>query len=71
MSDINICSFCHKHKDHVAKLIVSDSVAICNECVSLCQELLLDIPTSEHSESSHYRNDPRVLKRYLDEYVIG
>lgn len=71
MSDINICSFCHKHKDHVAKLIVSDSVAICNECVSLCQELLLDIPTSDHSESSQYRNDPRVLKKYLDEYIIG
>ena len=26
------CSFCGKHKDAVAKLIVGTEVAICNEC---------------------------------------
>jgi ATP-dependent protease Clp ATPase subunit len=36
------CSFCNKHKDSVQKLIVSDRSAICNECVQLCQDLLLD-----------------------------
>ena len=34
------CSFCGKHKDSVAKLIVGSEVSICNECVDLCQTLL-------------------------------
>jgi len=65
---LQICSFCNKHKDHVQKLIVSDKVAICNECVTLCQDLLKD-----NSESAADRRviDPRELKQYLDQYVIG
>ena len=34
--NLNTCSFCGKHKDAVAKLIVGVDVAICNECVELC-----------------------------------
>jgi len=62
------CSFCGKHKDHVQKLIVSDKVAICNECVALCQDLLADNanPVGHASQI-----DPRELKTYLDQYVIG
>ena len=62
------CSFCGKHKDHVQKLIVSDKVAICNECVALCQDLLTD----NANTAGHDRQiDPRELKAYLDQYVIG
>ena len=65
------CSFCGKEKDAVKKLIVSDQVAICNECVTLCQDLLDDkvdvIPPSAPERSM----DPRALKSYLDQYVIG
>ena len=63
------CSFCGKHKDQVAKLIVGEDVAICNECVDLCQGLLTDDPAVklEHKPSL----DPRDIKRHLDEYVIG
>ena len=38
--NIDTCSFCSKHKDAVAKLIVGEGVAICNECVDLCEHLL-------------------------------
>ena len=38
---IDTCSFCNKHKDNVKNLIVSEHVAICNECVELCQDLLI------------------------------
>jgi ATP-dependent Clp protease ATP-binding subunit ClpX len=65
---LQICSFCGKHKDSVAKLIVSDAVAICNECVSLCQELLVESPIKIPSDDV---NDPRKLKQYLDQYCIG
>ena len=68
-SALDTCSFCGKHKDSVAKLIVSDRVAICNECVSLCQDLLTDeIPKSAQSTSRH---DARDIKTYLDKFIIG
>jgi len=62
------CSFCGKHKDHVQKLIVSDKVAICNECVALCQDLLADNANPDHQGR---QIDPRDLRAYLDQYVIG
>jgi len=37
------CSFCHKDRDKVEKLIASkDDVFICNECVELCCEILAE-----------------------------
>lgn len=71
MPDLQIetCSFCHKHKDSVAKLIVSESAAICNECVDLCQELLVDQPRTDTQPTNH--NDPQDIKTFLDRYVIS
>jgi ATP-dependent Clp protease ATP-binding subunit ClpX len=69
---LDSCAFCGKHKDAVQKLIVSENSAICNECVSLCQELLTDPEASEAHDSVEQRNhDPRQLKTFLDDYVIG
>ena len=34
------CSFCGKSKDSVKKFISGPSVYICNECISLCNEIL-------------------------------
>jgi ATP-dependent Clp protease ATP-binding subunit ClpX len=70
---LHVCSFCHKHKDQVAKLIVSDQVAICNECVSLCQDLLIDeaADKSQIVKSTVTDSDPRKIKQYLDRYVVG
>jgi ATP-dependent Clp protease ATP-binding subunit ClpX len=64
------CSFCGKEKDVVKKLIVSDDVAICNECVTLCQDLLEDQPPAEITDDVE-RMDPMKLKEFLDQYVIG
>jgi len=68
-SSLQICSFCGKHKDAVEKLIVSDKVAICNECVTLCQDLLIDKPIKLKKTTAV--NDPRLLKQFLDQYCIG
>ena len=67
---IDTCSFCLKHKDAVTKLIVGEGVAICNECVDLCQTLLVDqvVPTAGPDSVSL---DPREIKAHLDQYVIG
>jgi len=66
---VEVCSFCTKHKDTVQKLIVSDSVAICNECVQLCQDLLADRPKEPASEAAIL--DAREIKNYIDQWVIG
>jgi ATP-dependent Clp protease ATP-binding subunit ClpX len=65
---IDTCNFCGKHKDAVAKLIVADSVAICNECVELCQTLMVEEPVAA-AESPTL--DPLAIKQHLDQYVIG
>lgn len=38
------CSFCGKASTEVGKLVAGSSVAICNECVGLCGELLAAEP---------------------------
>ena len=63
------CSFCNKHKDDVKKLIVGNEVAICNECVDLCQSLLDDEVKETPKDLTDI--DPQDLKSYLDQYVIG
>lgn len=66
---IDTCSFCGKHKDVVAKLIVGEQVAICNECVELCETLLTDELVIKPSEPIEL--DPILIKEHLDQYVIG
>ena len=36
------CSFCGKDKSAIAKLIAGPGVYICDECVSLCNDILAD-----------------------------
>jgi ATP-dependent Clp protease ATP-binding subunit ClpX len=70
IENLDNCSFCGKHKDQVVKLIVGAEVAICNECVDLCQTLLEDAPVAK-TDKTPSALDPREIKRHLDEYVIG
>lgn len=67
---LEICSFCGKHKDIVNKLIVSDKSSICNECVDLCQSLLVDTALEEISEPKKVY-DPVEIKKFLDQHVVG
>jgi ATP-dependent protease Clp ATPase subunit len=39
------CSFCQKLRNEVLKLIAGPNVSICDECVQLCQEILLEDAT--------------------------
>ena len=66
------CSFCGKEKSVVKKLIVSDSVAICNNCVDLCLSLLKDPAPGDVTATTtdDHKMDPMVLKAYLDQYII-
>ena len=69
---ISHCSFCAKHKDKVGKLVVGHDVAICNECVDLCGNLLKDSTHSNENKSTKLKvPDPQEIKEFLDQYVIG
>jgi len=67
---INHCSFCAKHKDTVGKLVVGHNVAICDDCVELCSTLIKKKKPTKKTEAIDIP-DPKDIKEYLDEYVIG
>ncbi len=65
------CSFCGKSKDSVKKFISGPSVYICNECVSLCNEILAEEEEREAVEAQIPSPTPLEIKDILDQYVIG
>jgi ATP-dependent Clp protease ATP-binding subunit ClpX len=65
------CSFCGKSKDSVKKFISGPSVYICNECISLCNEILAEEEDREQQEQTVPSPTPQEIKGILDEYVIG
>ena len=66
------CSFCSNHKDKVLKLIVSEDVAICSDCITLCTQLLEDENvTDPEVKKEEITHDPSSIKDYLDQHVIG
>jgi ATP-dependent Clp protease ATP-binding subunit ClpX len=65
------CSFCGKSKESVKKFISGPSVYICNECVSLCNEILAEEEEREAAEAVPSIPVPREIKDVLDQYVIG
>ena len=65
------CSFCGKSKETVKKFISGPSVYICNECISLCNEILAEEEDREASESAIPSPTPREIKDVLDQYVTS
>jgi ATP-dependent Clp protease ATP-binding subunit ClpX len=65
------CSFCGKSKESVKKFISGPSVYICNECISLCNEILAEEDEREAAETAVPSPTPKEIKDVLDQYVIG
>ena len=65
------CSFCGKTKDSVKKFISGPSVYICNECISLCNEILAEEEEREAVSVVVPTMVPAEIKETLDQYVIG
>ena len=66
------CSFCGKNQSEVKKLIAGPSVYICDECVSLCNDIIKeDLSEKDNEESEKKLPIPSEIKSILDEYVIG
>lgn len=66
----HVCDFCGKSKENVEKLIVGENSAICNDCVTLCVDILDDEKVKTFPSDKKTLN-PVLIKEYLDEYVIG
>ena len=72
-SDLLKCTFCGKSQKQVRKLIAGPSVYICDECIELCNEIIeeeLGGAAAFATESLDLPN-PKEIKAFLDEYVIG
>jgi len=65
------CSFCGKSKESVKKFISGPNVYICNECISLCNEILAEEEEREAQEQTVPSPTPAEIKASLDQYVIG
>ncbi|MEQ9401748.1 MAG: ATP-dependent Clp protease ATP-binding subunit ClpX [Longimicrobiales bacterium] len=65
------CSFCGKSKESVKKFISGPNVYICNECISLCNEILAEEEEREAQEAVVPSPTPEEIKHVLDQYVIG
>jgi len=63
------CDFCDRYESEVKKLIVNNSVGICNECVKMCEDLLTEQKFNDSVES--YVVDPVDIKKHLDKTVFG
>jgi ATP-dependent Clp protease ATP-binding subunit ClpX len=65
------CSFCGKPHGQVKRLFSGHESYICNECVSLCADLLQSGPEDEKAEEIRDLPHPADIKGFLDQYVIG
>ncbi len=65
------CSFCGKSQDQVRKLIAGPEVYICDECIGLCNEIILEELDEEGPLVMQNALKPKEIARILDQYVVG
>ena len=67
------CTFCNKGQDEVKKLVIGPAANICNECISLCSDILVEeAPQGPDAKPMKSRALPKPveIKAVLDDYVI-
>lgn len=69
--DLVKCSFCSKSQKQVKKLIAGPSVYICDECISLCNEIIADELGDRPEIDLEELPKPREISAFLDDFVIG
>ncbi len=65
------CNFCGKPASKVKRLFAGYEAFICNECVSLCYDILDSAPDDTTPEEIVDVPKPSEIKKHLDHYVIG
>ena len=70
-SDLLKCSFCGKTQKQVKKLIAGPGVYICDECIDLCNEIIVEELSENNSLGLQDLPKPQEIFEVLDQYVIG
>ncbi|GAA0125786.1 MULTISPECIES: ATP-dependent Clp protease ATP-binding subunit ClpX [Clostridium] len=65
------CSFCGKSEEQVKRLIAGPGVYICDECIELCSEIIVDEREDSVQMDMETLPKPAEIKKYLDQYVVG
>ncbi len=65
------CSFCDKPQDQVRRIVAGPGVYICDECITLCQEIIADDIGPAHDADAADIPRPTEIKAVLDQYVVG
>ena len=67
------CSFCGKSQHEVKKLIAGPSVFVCDECITLCNDIMREEIQGEATKIGDKTElpVPKDISATLDEYVIG
>ncbi|RUL51075.1 MULTISPECIES: ATP-dependent protease ATP-binding subunit ClpX [Lysinibacillus] len=65
------CSFCGKPQEQVRKLVAGPGVYICDECIELCSEIVVEELGVEEEIDFQDIPKPKEILSILDEYVIG
>ena len=65
------CSFCGKSQEEVKKLIAGPTVFICDECIELCNEIMVEEWAQEKSEDVQHLLKPKDIYNHLDHYIVG
>ena len=68
------CSFCGKSQHDVKKLIAGPTVFICDECIELCNEIIVEELSGDDKKNEAKPSGipkPAEIKAFLDDYVIG
>ena len=64
------CSFCGKSQEEVKKLIAGPNVYICNECVVLCKDILVEDDKID-TKLGFEIPKPSEIFNYLNDHIIG
>ena len=64
------CSFCGKKQEKVKKLIAGPNIYICNECVDLCNDILVEEQKAEEPATLEVAK-PKEIYSYLDQVIVG
>lgn len=70
-SDLLKCNFCGKTQKQVRKLIAGPGVYICDECIDLCNEIIIEELADTGAQATRELPRPREIMEFLNEYVIG
>ncbi len=67
-----VCSFCGASQEEVRKLIAGPGVYICDQCIDLCNDIILDeVEEGGQVKKSSDIPKPKEIRSFLDQFVVG